>query len=1034
MAIILKVFLLFCFSIFFLDFGFSQLQPGFQRPVILARPQDKPKILAKIARYTWAKNYLDGTRRSVETYADRHQVDPEWILSRMAMHWNQKYTHVVGRRSEGWGGPKNGGTGIYGNMVNMNAFHGTAPVPTPRGRTGTRDYNSKNYHGFPSVEERAAYIGDTFTFRPKKPGLLPHTSDSGRMLWLSYNDAYIKIAKNAAIVYWLTGEEKFAKLAADIFMQFIRGASYMDRPTNWWENCSFFETTLSDQFPRIYQSYDLIHDYIIEHNDDLYYDRRYIDPETRVYPTNGSDYPGRDMRYLDENGNESIELMVDDFAYRHGMQFVRWGGTGNNWEMVETEFIALSALAISDNNRSNRLELISYLIDRNHIRGDWGQSSIPNQLKRLFNDRGLNKEPLSYHNYPVSRYALVVPMLENAGYNIMNNPRFSKLFKAFYVVSEYTFPHGYTTSFGDATAGRASRYFLEVAYKYAKKYNSPEKDRILYELHEAIDQGYNRGGDIFVLENSLEKRPSVVRKKNLSDHVDFANHYLQRNGENELEGLMYTVGAGGFSHSKATGLSIELYAKGFTLAPDSGYGSWGSYRFVNYTSKLGSHNTVVINEEAMENNRKANLIAINPDLESITSVSKNNSFSITSHNYDDNDQIRGIIMNRTSQNSGYYLDVFWSEGNMTDYLYHNLSSGVPNVIFRENGVVRVGSPVNDLSEAAVAYQFLYKQKKFNSDRDIQAEFEVDLNKFDKNVYMKAWIMGNTNRIYYSADTIYSEGGRYEYRNYSNSVMIIRDRSPSYNTKPYIVLYEPYRGDGRGVIDHVRRMNGTKGQSHYVGIAVSNSDRNGQDRPDLQYLISSKNNNTAFDHEGVQFKGYSATVSHNNGELSSLYLGKGSYIANYGYRLGKARNEDISAYLKVEGQKMTLTSQNDTQVTLSYRNNIERAYTNLGLYYKVKGSSGIRGATGQSIVPNDRVTTVGYGTITGIVPNTQTREVLLLPLEKRNYIGVNANSTVKVYHNGRVSRRRVLFDNDSEISFLINSPTGFYSDTLIIKKR
>ena len=708
------------------------------------------------------------------------------------------------------------------------------------------------------------------------------------------------------------------------------------------------------------------------------------------------------------------------------------------------------ALSISDNNKNNRLELMEYVLTRDNDRrvaGNkvTGQFSLKRILKTYFNDRGLNKEPLGYHEFPMRRLIPTAIMLENANYNIMNDSRYDKLFKGTYVIGNYTFPHSYGTAFGDNGVIRQQPNLLEIAYRFAKRYNHPDKDIIAYELHKLINDGiYVRGilldpGSLYEVidlslltyEGSIEKPHNKVIKKR-SDEVDFANHYLQRNGDNQIEGLMYTVNAGGdYIHSGPNGLTIELYAKGFILGHDSGAENYQTRIYREYQKNTGSHNTVVVGNSGVSRLVPAYLLSIDPPLGATVGVSDNHSFSLTKYRYNSSAQRRNIVMNRTSKNSGYYLDVFWSEGNRTDYIYHNQTAGIHNVTVKQDGVIKTE---NNGSISGPGYHYFFDKKTYHMNgNNSTAEFKIDLNNFNKNVYMKAWIMGENNRNYYSARTPYTVSVRHEFNRLSNSVIVIRDTSPNYNTKPYIVLYEPYRGDGRGVIDHVRRMNGTKGQSHYVGIAVSNSDRNGQDRPDLQYLISSKDNNTAFDHEGVQFKGYSATISHNNGELSSLYLGKGSYVANYGYRLEKITSEDISAYLKVEGQKMTLTSQNDTQVTLSYRNNIERSYTNLGLYYKVKGSSEIRSATSQSIVPNDEVTTVGYGTISGIVPNTQTREVLLLPLERRNYIGVNANSTVKVYHNGRVSRRRVLFDNDSEISFLINSPTGFYSDTLVIKK-
>ena len=1083
-SMIKKSFFTFLFSLFFLEFGFSQLQPGFKRPVIDARAEDRPKILAKVARYAWAKKAFDKIINGSKILADRHVIDPDYVLSRMAMHWktNERYTDVD-RSDAGWGSSRNGGRGVYGDHIKLSSRRGNAPVPTPRWRYGIWETTNRHTHhfGFPRFQDRVPYVGDTLKMKPKSgySHLGFHITDPVRVPWDGYNLTFTHMARNAARAYWLTGEEKYAKLAADIVMQFIRGASYMNRPRNFYANQAFFTATIEDAFSWFFNAYDLIYDYLMEHNDEYYYDKRYVNPKTGYYyPTSHhpatQEDPGRDMRYIDTNtGKESIELMVDAWAYKYGKKFVQWGGVGNNWEMVETEYISGSAMAISDNNKPHRLELVSYLLDRPHrSRKDFGQNPIPTQLEKYFNERGMVREPLNYHAYPTGRFTRTINILENAGYAIMNDPRFVRLFRAMYIATDYLFPHGLTTAFGDGDAGGQRPDLLETAYKYARKYNHPEKERILYELYKLMNQGYRRSGDIFSTESQIEPRPITKIKKNLSDHVDFAKHYIQRNGLSELEGMMYSIGANGrYSHSGNSGLTIELYGKGYTLVPDSGYGGWGRPRFERYTKNAGSHNTVVIGERRPSSRNYANLVTMDPPLEAKTSVSKNNSFSLVNYTYaysfcgpdangnrkcDDDEketesyqQTRGIMMNRTARNSGYYFDVFWSEGNeKTDYLCHSPSGGLPNATFKQDGVIKRGESVSrdgelsstteegapGSSQENIVYNVLYNKKKYTTDKDLQVGFKLDLNRSFNNRHLRGWIMGEGDRSYYSAGTTYSDGIKRHLRKYSNSVMVIRDKKPNYDTKPFVILYEPYRGDGKGVIDHVRRMDGTKGRSHYVGIVVSNSDRNGQDRPDIQYLISSKANNVAFNHEGVLFKGYSATVSHNDGELTSLYLGKGSYLSNHGYRLEKTGNNDITAYLEMEGKTMTLTSQDDTKVTLSYRNdNRAIAYTNLGLYYKYKGSSELRSATEQSVVPNDGVTTIGSGTIIANIPNTDKKEVLLLPLEKKDYSGVNAKPNLRVYHNGVVSRRRVLFDDDSEISLLINSPTGFSAENLIIKK-
>ena len=145
-------------------------------------------------------------------YVDRHQTDPEWITSRLAMYWKdgERYTQC------------------YLKKQNWDYGEGNAPVPTVR-MPGMRTWNK--YVNVP-LEDRTPYneTGDMWginKLNPSEPSVKVPYKESGHMI-RGNNVEILTLAENAAFVYWVTGEEKFARFATDIFNVWLVGTYYMN--------------------------------------------------------------------------------------------------------------------------------------------------------------------------------------------------------------------------------------------------------------------------------------------------------------------------------------------------------------------------------------------------------------------------------------------------------------------------------------------------------------------------------------------------------------------------------------------------------------------------------------------------------------------------------------------------------------------------------------------------------------------------------------------------------------------------------------
>ena len=106
-------------------------------PRIYVSDSDRVAIKQKISDQTWAKEAFERIKHKIDPYVERHQSEPEWIVSRLAMYWKEgeRYTQCY-LKKETWD---------YGE--------GNAPVPTVR-MPGMRTWNK--YYNVP-LEERSPY-------------------------------------------------------------------------------------------------------------------------------------------------------------------------------------------------------------------------------------------------------------------------------------------------------------------------------------------------------------------------------------------------------------------------------------------------------------------------------------------------------------------------------------------------------------------------------------------------------------------------------------------------------------------------------------------------------------------------------------------------------------------------------------------------------------------------------------------------------------------------------------------------------------
>ncbi len=281
-----------------------QLPQGYPR--YLTGENGKDDVLRLIREESQAKEVFEKIKKRVDIYLGLVAQEPEWLLSRLAMYWESHATdvYIKGEAFDHAGGER-------------------APVPTVR-YTGTRGTFAT--HTRPSLEDVVPYDdqGGNITFRnnslPEKPMESVHPSKTGRNIE-SLNREIMGIAKDAAFLYWLTGEEAYGKLSAGVFDTYMQGIYYRNVPVDL--NHGHQQTLVG------MSSFEVIHEDILDEIVPLY---DFLQP------------------YLSARHAEKMDIYTAAFK-KWADNIVANGVPHNNWNLMQARFVMNIAMILEDNER-----------------------------------------------------------------------------------------------------------------------------------------------------------------------------------------------------------------------------------------------------------------------------------------------------------------------------------------------------------------------------------------------------------------------------------------------------------------------------------------------------------------------------------------------------------------------------------------------------------------------------------------------------------------------------------------------------------
>jgi hypothetical protein len=268
-------------------------------------------------------------------------------------------------------------------------------------------------------------------------------------------------------------------------------------------------------------------------------------------------------------------------------------------------------------------------------------------------------------------------------------------------------------------------------------------------------------------------------------------------------------------------------------------------------------------------------------------------------------QKRTLALIRTSDNTGYYVDIYHSDNKeKNEYLYHNLGQSISIFDREDNPIAK--HPTVELSEHTDGYgpgYKLFEDKRSTNiyGNDVKAQFCLK-KEGKEDVFMDMHIAGGEDREYFTAMAPKSYTAPAEYQLLPNPVAIVRHHGEAWKN-PFMVVYESYTGDGTNTI---RSVSGeSDGETSILKVKGDHG---------KQTIIQSFSKK-AWEKEGEIFAGHFGVISYQNEKLSYLYLGDGTRISAGKHSIEAIGKKKISAYLEIRDDKIILSSNEEVKLHL-----------------------------------------------------------------------------------------------------------------------
>lgn len=858
-----------------------------EHPRVFVTAKEKTTVLQKISSVEWAGNLYERLKAEVDPVVAIHQQNPTYVVSRMQMHWEpgKRYTRFY----------------TEGNFIPRR--EGNAKYPTVRVTYGRAASNSVP---LAPLDKIIPYGDGSLPQAPKgKAGEdVPYDTIPFNKTGLgteTVHRAFVHLAWKSSILYYLTEDKKYAKLAADILWNFVRGASQQEQVNpdkKGGANGYLSFETLGDtrHFATLPLAYDMIYDYL--HNE--YFGLKQF--------TDG--IPGEWWAPAHTEGKEwALQRFEIVFKRLIENKLNRGGGLHGNWNMNEHQSAMLYALALDDDRCYADGKGRAYYVNK-LLYGpttDTHGAYVDVLRANISPVTGLWPEaPAGYGQGSTGQLVRFGYIYYKNGIDLLaDDPLLSKATGA---MRQMLFPNGYVTNYGDASYSRMSVEPLELMMAY---YNEKGDGVRVKEFAELMGYAPGRSLDnefFYPLFFYLPEVPPTEGTPKLG-RTSYSSVYSlvfgRNNAADPKDALAFTLMGFGkdTGHRQPNGMNMELYGRGHVLAPDQGVGAdYWSEDTHEYKINVAGHNTVSPNGKGADNNMPQNLEILHAEPavvdggEPETEMSPNHQYVDALNHFHTKEvkaeQRRMLSIVRTSPQGGYFVDIFRSvvkEGgnHYHDYIYHNMGTGSEVMDMSGNPLPLASGQLDSLS--GKGYRFF----RTLGASDMKQDFRVDFHLGVDDTHMRMFMPGAEGRTFYQLSSMHNH--RYyipSLRNTPVPAVLLRQDGEAWN-RPFIAVYEPYGNGADAQITSVC----TEKTTVQDGIAKLTVTREGGAVSDR--IIHSVDAGNEAVYSGIKFKGTYCVVTHKGKDLQSVYVGNGTSLEVRGLKVRSVSGEPFDACFEIK---------------------------------------------------------------------------------------------------------------------------------------
>ncbi|MFI3282740.1 MAG: hypothetical protein SNG10_04345 [Rikenellaceae bacterium] len=876
-------------------------------PRIHITDDQKGDLLKTISNESWAQGVKEGIHKRIDEYVDQHVTDPTWMPSRLFMHWKTKSSN------------------IYIKGITYSHADGEAPVPTVRfagSRDGTTDYMT------PSLEEMMPYMDDERGLylrnktREGQPFEWVDQSKTGGII-PNWNVRILNLARDAAFIYWLEGDEKYAKFAYDIFDVYMQGMYYRSEPIDLDHGhiqtlvgLTCFQVIHETAMKGIADIYDFLNGYIANNH-------------------------AENMANYEVTLKKWIDLIIQN------------GVPQNNWNLHQANTFLKGAMVLRENEEyedgKGRGYYLDYILNVTSAR-QWSMTKLLDYGYDPAN--GIWAECPGY-SQGVTKEVMAFIMDYESAFDFDLLPYLPVMEKAVRVLPQYLFPNGQTVAFGDSNYGPLSGEPMRDIVKLAQKSGNKEMEAEFTSMYKFIDpaadkpQGNkSRSANIT---SFFESKPVVLNKGykagTMWDYVTQTFHapsiswHVQRMGEGK-DGMMVSLNGSLGNHMHANGINMELYGKGFVQGADPGKGAnYLQAAYLEYYSQFPAHNTVMVDGVSsyteMLSYHGFEVEGEYPKSEQREGYYPDVTYSNVSFIEPEtqSDQNRTVSIVRTGETTGYYVDIFRSKrkngkDKFHDYYYHNLGQSM-EIRDGEGKAIELKEEekVGFAGGHLYALDYMWGEKYAATSEDYQVEWKIDFEGKSEDVFMNLWMKGSEDREIMSINSppCKSFRGRaglpYDVYNETYLTFIARQHGDAWDS-PFVSIYEPFTSTEGKSIKSIKGFDDENGEKSFAGVELEHK----SGRKD--YVLSS------YDLKMAKYKDIESNASYTMIGVESksdyeIFMGNGTSVQ---YGKTKISTEECgNVVLKVEGGEATLYNEVAATVTVNGKSRKYKAGT-----HSVKG--------------------------------------------------------------------------------------------------